>query len=302
MNDQLERYNATGSLHEIPSYTAAPVSKVRAELGESPLWDSRVGLRWLDVTGRKLFTLGKDGRESSVSLSRQATCVELGPAGRLLAVTTTGFGWLDPDHGRVDHTTTALHDRSKPISMNDGAIDPRGRCWAGSAVRDGSRRGALYCLEGSNVTMHVDDIGMSNGIDWSPDGRVLYHVDSTAGTVTAWEYDVSAGRLGGRRVLRSLPAEVGLPDGLTVDADGNVWLAIWGPGQVWQLDPDTGATTAVVQVPTPCTTSCAFGGPGLSTLFITTANHEEPEGGGLLYAVDLRIRGREPHRFAGESL
>jgi sugar lactone lactonase YvrE len=281
----------------IPVYKAAPAAKSQAELGESPLWEREVGLRWLDVTGRRLFGLGLDGSETSLALSGAATCIELGPGGDLFAVTPRGFGWLSPTTGRIDEVVTVLEGEG--VSMNDGAIDPLGRYWAGSAVRDGSRRGALFCLDGTVVTVRAEDIGMSNGIDWSPAGDVLYHVDTAAGTVTAWEYDLSTGQLAAPRVLRSVPAEVGLPDGLTVDADGNIWLAIWGLGHVWRLDPHTGKTTAVVEVATPYATSCVFGGSDLSTLYITTATHVEPPGGGLLHAVEVRARGRHPYRFAG---
>ena len=280
-----------------PIYIATPVSAARAELGESPLWDGDEGLRWLDVPGRRLHTLGVDGRETAVALTDTVTAVELSAGSRLLGVTSTGFGWVDRQSGRVEQIATVLDDET--LSMNDGGIDPRGRCWAGSAVRDDSARGRLYRLEGSSVTSHIDKIGMSNGIDWSPAGDVLYHVDSTAGTVTAWEYDPVAGELGASRVLRSVPTETGLPDGLAVDAEGCLWLAIWGPGQVWRLDPGTGETTAVVKAPTPYTTSCAFGGSDLSTLYVTTANYNDPPGGGRLYAVDVPVRGMSARRFAG---
>lgn len=151
------------------------------------------------------------------------------------------------------------------------------------------------------MTVHVDGLGMSNGIDFSPRGDVLYHVDSTAGTLRAWEYDVASGRLGDSRILLQVPDEVGLPDGLTVDAEGQVWVAVWGTGNVWRLAPDSGDTTAVVEVPTPYVSSCAFGGMDMTTLYITTADYQQPSGGGMLYAVDLPVRGRRPHRYGGVS-
>ncbi|PXY19550.1 SMP-30/gluconolactonase/LRE family protein [Prauserella muralis] len=274
---------------------AVAVSGIVAALGESPLWQEGVGLRWLDVTGRWLHTRGLDGVERSVALSGRVTAVEAGPGAELFAVTGSGFGWVDPDSGAVTPLATVLGEAS--VSMNDGAIDARGRCWAGSAVRDGSGRGALFRFDGREVTAHVTGVGMSNGIGFSPGGEVLYHVDSAAGTVTAWEYDLATGELGRSRLLRTVPAEIGLPDGLAIDTGGGIWLAVWGPGQVWRLDPGTGAITALVEVPTPCTTSCVFGGPGLGTLYITTADHESPPGGGLLYAAEVPARGLAAHPF-----
>ncbi|KAA9164910.1 SMP-30/gluconolactonase/LRE family protein [Amycolatopsis acidicola] len=275
---------------------AEPVLDVVAELGESPLWDPATGLRWLDIPQRKLHTLNRTGEHRAVDLSTRVTAVERGPSGRLLAVTATGFGLLDPVSGEVHEFA---HVVSAPVSMNDGAIDPQGRCWAGSAVRDGSARGALYRLDDSGATAQIEQVSMSNGIDWSPDGSVLYHVDSAEGTAKAWAYSPETGELGDARLLRRLPAEAGLPDGLTVDEQGGIWLAVWGAGQVWRLDPVSGETTAVVDVPTPCTTSCAFGGSELTTLYITTADHESPPGGGLLYAAEVPARGRLSPCFSG---
>lgn len=276
-----------------------PACDVPADLGESPLWEHATGLRWLDITDKRLFALDPVGDLSVVDLPETVTAIELGPGTDLLAVTSTGFGWLEPHTGRIERIVDVVG--GEVLTMNDAAIDSAGRCWAGSAARDGSWRGALYCLEGSAATVQGDKLGMSNGIDWSPDDDVLYHVDSTAGVVTAWEYDVTPGRLGRRRVLRTVPAETGLPDGLTVDSAGNIWLAVWGAGEVWCLDPDTGETITVVRVPTTCPTSCVLGGSDLTTLYITTANYLQPSGGGLLYAVDVPARGRKPNRFAGVS-
>lgn len=279
----------------LETFRAAPAADVIAELGESPLWDVEIGLRWLDVEKRRMFTLGLDGRIAGLDLSATVMAVELALRRELLAVTSRGFSWLDPETGRIDQIHAVLSDHD--VSMNDGAIDPHGRCWAGSAVRDGSKRGALHRLAKGSVTTEVRQIGMSNGIGWSPTGERMYHVDTAAGTITVWWYDVVTGKITRPRVLRTVPTEVGLPDGLTVDAAGGVWLALWGAGRIWRLDPRTGETTSVVDVPTPYTTSCEFGGPDLSALYITTANYSEPPGGGLLYVVDLPVRGQKPRRF-----
>ncbi|OLF07403.1 hypothetical protein BLA60_27985 [Actinophytocola xinjiangensis] len=272
--------------------TAERVSVARAELGESPLWDTGVGLRWLDVPGRALHTIGLDGGESVVALPETVSAVEPTTGATLLAVTATGFALLDPDTGALTPFAAAVSQDG--VAMNDAAVDPSGRCWAGSAVRDDSFRGALYRLDEHSVTMCEGGLGMSNGIDWSPSGTVMYHVDSAVGELRAHAYDPATGDLGGRRVLRTVPATVGLPDGLTVARDGGVWLAVWGAGQVWRLDPDTGETTEIVAVPTPHPTSCAFGGPDLGTLHVTTARP-----GGHVYAADVPAVGRLPHRFAG---
>lgn len=280
--------------------TAVPLVSAQAELGESPLWDVNAGLRWLDIKGQQLFTLNTRGECTSVTLSETVTAIGLGHSSALLAVTSTGFGWLEPRSGCVKPITDVVD--GDVVAMNDGSVDAAGRCWAGSAVRDGSWTGALYRLVGDRVSKHAEELDMSNGIDWSPAADVLYHVDSTAGTLKAWDYDLEIGRLGRSRVLRTVPSEVGLPDGLTVDVEGSIWLAVWGAGAVWRLDGATGRTTAVVHVPTPYTTSCAFGGSSLSTLYITTANPQFSVEGGLLYSVDVESTGRKPNRFAGASL
>lgn len=276
-------------------FSSSACCATRTRLGESPLWDSDAGLRWLDVDGQVLLTLNHDQQTHVTPLSRKLTAIELSTDGRLVAVATTGFGTLDPMTGHVDEIVRVLDDET--ISMNDAAIDPHGRCWAGSAVRDGSARGALFSFDGSVATTRLDGVGMSNGLDWSIDGDELYHVDTTAGTLTAWEYDRNSGGLRKRRLVRAIPKSVGLPDGLTVDADGNIWLAVWGTGQVWNIDPCTGTTLAVVDVPARNPTSCTFGGPDLSTLYVTTAK-DDRGGGGLLCCVKVPVVGTLARRFA----
>lgn len=276
-------------------FQASRVNDVRAELGESPLWDPRTGLRWLDVNGRRLYALRHAGDVRSVELTTTVTCIELSTGPDLLAVTSGGFAWLDPQTGHVDEFLSLVDGRK--ATMNDGGVDPRGRCWAGSAVRDGSRRGALFRLDRGRPTIMVSDIGLSNGIGWSPEGDVLYHVDSAAGTLTAHRYDAAVGELGGSELVLNVPAEIGLPDGLMVDEDGAVWLAIWGRGEVWRLDPRSLTVSGRVRIPTPYVTSCILGGRDRSTLYVTTAADDNASGGGLLYAAEVPARGLPPRRY-----
>lgn len=276
-------------------FRASACCASHTQLGESPLWDPDAGLRWLDVDGQVLLTLDSDQQVHETPLSRKLTAIELAAEGKLLAVSTTGFGMLDPATGHVDNVVHVADDAA--VSMNDAAIDPRGRCWAGSAVRDGSARGALFSFDGSVATRRLDGLGMSNGLDWSVEGNELYHVDTTAGTLTAWEYDPDSGDLGKSRLVRTIRKSVGLPDGLAVDTDGNIWLAVWGTGEVWQIDPRTGAILAIVNVPTRYPTSCAFGSPDTPILYITSAADEQGAGG-CLYQAKVPATGPAARRFA----
>lgn len=284
---------ATGSR----SFSGTVIDAPQLALGESPLWAPGRGLYWLDVLGQQLCQLAGDVVRVT-TLNLQVSAVELGPAEALLAVVPEhGFGRLDAASGVVDALVAAPLVGS--ARMNDGAIDPLGRCWAGSATHDDSRVGQLYRLADGQVTTHVSGIGMSNGLDWSPDGRTLYHADSLAGTVTAYLYDVATGALADGRVVLQVWREVGLPDGLTVDTEGAVWVAMWGPGEVWRVDPHSGERLAVVHVPTPNTTSCAFGGEQLDILYITTAHADADPRSGRLYQARVGQQGMPPRRYAG---
>ncbi len=145
--------------------------------------------------------------------------------------------------------------------LNDGACDRQGRFWVGTASRQPGTS-ALYRLDADHrVEQVLPGVTMSNGLGWSPDQRTFYYVDSAAQRLDAFDHDPDSGRLGGRRPLVSVPAEVGIPDGLAVDADGCVWLAIWGAGSIHRYTP-AGVLDGILDVPASNVTSCAFGGAG----------------------------------------
>jgi sugar lactone lactonase YvrE len=189
--------------------------------------------------------------------------------------------------------------------MKDAACDPQGRCWAGS-VADEHRPGggALYRLDrDGRAELVLDGLTISNGLGWSPDGSTMYLVDSIPGVVHAFAFDGEAGTVAGGSVLITVPEDVGAPDGLTVDAAGDLWVAIYGGGCVRRHGPD-GGLRQVLRVPAEQSTSCGFGGPGLATLYVTTATEHWTDeqcaaapGAGLVYRLGTDAVGRPAAPF-----
>ncbi|MEA2409201.1 MAG: hypothetical protein QOE69_3320, partial [Thermoleophilaceae bacterium] len=184
----------------------------------------------------------------------------------------------------------------------DGAVDPRGRFWAGTMSLAGdTRTAALYRLDPDlTVTCALPGLSVSNGLGWSPDGSTLYHVDSPRRRIDLYEFELEAGRVAGRRAVMPVPREHGTPDGLTVDADGGVWVAMWGGGAVHRYAA-AGELEERLELPVTNVTSCCFGDADLSTLYVTTAARgaaHEPLAGAL-FALRPGVRGLPATPFAG---
>jgi sugar lactone lactonase YvrE len=275
----------------IRTHTAAIASAERATLGEGPLWDAAAGrLHWIDIFGRRVTTADADGRTLEVrELDQLPGCLFLLPDRGLVAATDRGLLAL----GAAGDTPAApvltpFTPGGPDQRFNDGATDPRGRAFVGTASISGaSGRCALYRLDRPEVGRPVlgrpvlgrpvlTGVSLSNGLGWSPDGGTFYYSDTPTGRVDAFDYDLDTGALGRRRPFVSLPSGSGMPDGLTVDADGGVWIAVYGGARVERYDPD-GRLDAVVEFDIPNITSCAFGGPALDILFITTARVDQDD-------------------------
>lgn len=163
--------------------------------------------------------------------------------------------------------------------FNDGKVDPAGRFWFGSIAVDRTSDvlGDLYSLETDlTVTHRLRGVDNTNGMDWSPDGRTMYYIDSLTRQVTAYDYDGASGAISNPRPLVTLPEGTGVPDGMTVSVDGSLWVAHWGGARVTRWHPVTGALLQTIAVPANLTTSCAFAGPAMDDLYITTARYQEP--------------------------
>jgi sugar lactone lactonase YvrE len=248
------------------SWTATVASAETFLLGEGPLWDApRERLLWVDVDAGTVHEGRLDGDRVVVTGSQHRDRT-------VGAVVCSAAGDLLVAGAQTVHTTREV--RVVPAGarrrLNDGACDPAGAFLVGTlALGDTEGQETLVRLErDGSLTVLDDDLNLSNGLCWSPDGTLLYSIDSVPGIVWVRSYDATTGATGPRREW--LRITDGLPDGLCADAEGHLWIAVWGAGEVRRFTPD-GRPAGVVTVPAPHTTSVAFAGPGLNRLLITTA-------------------------------
>ena len=279
------------------------VLAAEALLAEGPVWDTRSScLRWVDIYRGRVHRFDPAaGVDTFFEVGEDVGTVAVRAAGGLVIATTTGVYTCLEDGGR----RTLLHavDTDPPGGrFNDGKADPWGRFWAGTMLDDPHGACALYRVDPDH-SLHtmVTGVSCSNGLAWSPDGTTMYYIDTQTGGVDAFDHAPSTGALSGRR--RIVDIDRGWPDGMTVDADGCLWVALWDGWAVRRYAPD-GRLLATVEVPAQRVTSCAFGGPALSTLYITTArvglrDFTDQPSAGSLFAVDPGVAGLPAGEWAG---
>ncbi|RPF33233.1 SMP-30/gluconolactonase/LRE family protein [Streptomyces sp. TLI_185] len=274
---------------------------VRAEatLGEGPTWDAAAGrLIWIDILGARVYTYDPvTGRRTTRVTDQHVGAAKPRAGGGLVLNLRDGVGLVDPDD-----TFRWLHREVVPgRRANDAAVAPDGSLWAGTMRYDeAAGGGTLSRITGDgSVELVLDDVAVSNGTGWSPDGRLMYYVDSPTRQVDVFHHE--DGRAVDRRRFAQIEDGAGFPDGLTVDADGCVWVALWDGGAVRRYTPD-GELDRVIELPTPRVTACAFGGPDLTDLYITTARvgltTPHPVAGSLL-VVPGAGKGLPQPAFAG---
>jgi sugar lactone lactonase YvrE len=267
---------------------------------EGPVWaESWGGLRWVDMLAGDVLALGEDGAVQRRHVGDIAAALRprAGAGGAVIAL-ERGFALEAPD-GELTRLPTLWDDPG--VRFNDGGCDPEGRFFCGSMAYDGHPgSGTLYRLDpDGGVEVVIEEVTISNGIDWSPDGRTAYYADTATGAVSAFD---DGRRLAGRRTFAAIAADDGAPDGLTVDAEGGVWVALYGGGAVRRYAP-TGELDAVVELPVTNVTACTFGGAGLDRLFITTTRENVPDGeqpaAGSVFSCAPGVRGLAVRAFAG---
>lgn len=266
----------------------------RANLGEGPVWDSQtLTLYWLDITAGMIHARLPEGKLVAWRVGNAVGAIALRSGGGLIVARQNGFAFLDTTSGLV----RPLVDPEEDLvgnRFNDGKCDPAGRFWAGTmSLTSEAAAGSLYRYDAAGqVSKMLGEVTCSNGLAWSADGTTMYYIDTPTRQVDAFDFDNATGKITRRRTVIEIPAADGVPDGMTIDQAGILWIAMWGGWQVAAWNPQTGKKEASIRVPVERVTSCTFGGAALDELFITTARvgmppaeeEAQPDAGGIFRA------------------
>jgi len=282
------------------------VLDAKAELGEGPLWHENK-LYWVDILRGEIHRYDPlDGRDDKMKVGEPVGAVAPRATGGLIIAMRAGFSEVD-EFGALPALLIGVEADDVSKRMNDGKCDSRGRFWAstmGIDARPGA--GSLYCLSPDlSLDKVIDGLSVGNGMAWSADDKVLYFIDSAAGGVDMFDFDSDAGCLSNRRRFVDVDIEFGMPDGMCIDVDGCLWVALYGGGVVRRYTPSRGID---LELPFPCSnvTSCAFGGSQLTDLYVTTASYglselelaSQPLAGSL-FCLSVGSAGMPANAFAG---
>ncbi|MGN8644922.1 SMP-30/gluconolactonase/LRE family protein [Gracilibacillus sp. HCP3S3_G5_1] len=281
--------------------------QTKALLGEGPCWDERKQvLYWTDISGKVIHRFDPQTRQNDTfRIDQMVGAVVVAEDGRLVLAAENGFYFYNTDTGQMTEIHNPEADRPEN-RFNDGKVDPAGRFWAGTMQKKGNDPvGSLYCLDDAlEVEKKLSELRTSNGMAWDMKVKKMYFIDTPTRNIYVFDYDVENGSITNQRVAFQFPETNGFPDGMTIDAEGMLWIAGWGAGKVSRWDPTTGEVLSVVEVPAQNITSCAFGGKDFDTLYITTARvgmtDEELEKlplSGSLFTFQPNVKGLPANRF-----
>ncbi len=280
-------------------------------IGEGPVWDERTGkLYFIDILGRSFYCFDGEKTEKLIGFDQSLGFAVLREKGGIIAGLQKGYYFADPETGRIEQLADPEPDRAEG-RFNDGKVDPAGRVWGGTmptsldtGYGEAGPDSALYCMDtdGSIKTM-LTGVIQGNGMGWTKDTKKFYFVDTQKHTVQEFDYDIEKNELSNGRVCVTVPPEEGIPDGMTVDDEGNIWVALWGGRSVVKYDPKTGEALERAELPALNVTSCCFGGKDMDELFITTGSlgtdaEEYPNAGGV-FRIKPGVKGAVSYRYKG---
>lgn len=280
---------------------------MEAKLGEGPRWDAAARrLLWVDIEAGALhlFDPARDD-DRAIPLGNRVGAATPTEAGDVLVALADRLAVVDLRDESVRTLVEIPHGEG--MRLNDGACDPAGRFWVGSMALDEAQgAGALYRYSSDGgLERALEEVTLSNGLGWTPDGATMYYIDSPTYRVDAFDFDCDTGAISDRRPFVALEDGAGIPDGLATDDEGGVWVALWGGAAVRRYGPD-GTLDRVLAVPTDNVTACCFGGGDGRSLYVTTASvglsdeqrRRQPLAGSV-FVTEVDVSGPPAQPFAG---
>lgn len=282
--------------------------KVKAKLGEGAFWDHKEKvLYWVDIEDRKVFLFDPLTKSNRVfeTPSRVGTVVPKNKDEAVIAL-EDGIYILNTQSGGIS-LLSDVESKMRENRFNDGKCDPNGNLWVGSMHLDQSAPKAnLYKISPSGEsTKMLDSVTISNGIVWTKDKSTMYYIDTPTGHIRAFDYNSDTSEISNERIAVVIPESLGYGDGMTIDEEDKLWVALWNGNSVVRFDPESGELLEKIKVPAHNVTSCSFGGPNFETLYITTSsldmNEEESKkfpNAGSLFEVKPGVKGVKGNFFA----
>mgnify|MGYP000261967164 CR=1 FL=1 len=274
---------------------------MQSRLGEGPVWDwQKQLLFWVDIEGKKLHQYNSSVRKHTEwSFDEMIGAAAPMKNGHFLLALESGLASFELDAKKL----TKLHvleNSNTAIRFNDGKVGPDGNFWVGTMDKNCAAEAGNFYRIASNLTsaLQLSETSVSNGLAWSADKKTFFYIDSPTFTVRAFDFDMESGSIANGKVIIDVPEAYGSPDGMSIDAEGMLWIAHWGGNCVRRWNPETGEVLQKVEVAAPHVTSCCFGGKNLDILYITTARsgltethlEEFPESGGL-FVFEPNVKG-----------
>ena len=280
-------------------------------IGEGPIWDERTqSLYFIDILGKSLYCFDGKYTQKKITFDQSLGFAVLRESGGVIAGLEKGF-YAATFNGQPAIQIIDPEPERKDGRFNDGKVDPAGRVWGGTmpvSLDTGYGKAgpdsAVYCLDqNGHVKTMLTGVIQSNGMGWNKDATKFYFIDTQKFCVQAFDYDMDKNELSNGRICVAVPAEMGIPDGMTVDDEGKLWVALWGGGAVCRWDPQTGKLLQRINLPALNVTSCCFGGKHMDKLFVTTASlntdmNEYPHAGGV-FRIDAGVTGAASYRYGG---
>ena len=288
----------------------AVAAKHNCLLGEGPIWDRRQKrILWLDILNGEIQYYYPGSNEHKIcKAGHMVGAIALKRSGGAIGAVKGGFATIDLSTGSIDFIAE-VETHLPGNRFNDGKCDPGGRFWAGTmSISNIPYAGSLYVLEkDGRVTTKLTGVTCSNGMAWSPDHQTLYYIDTPTRNVVAYKYDIVTGDIADKRVVISIPEERGYPDGMTIDTEGMLWIALWDGWKVIRYNPYTGEELYEVTLPASKVTSCIFGGDNMNDLYITSAREglseyelkEQPLAGCLFVIKKCGFKGMNAFEYDG---